>query len=717
MIRRFVRWFLAFSVLCAAPVHAQVPARPDSAQADSAGVATLPEISVTVTRTPEPLDRVPYAVGVLGKGDFQRGQMTIGLDEALNNIPGVVVTNRYNFSLDQRISIRGFGSRSNFGVRGVKILLDGVPQTLPDGQSQLTNVEFGTISHAEVLRGAISSLYGNASGGVVSLQTEPAAPGPFATRVRAEGGTGKQGDDDFYKWQSWTSGRAGSASGTLSLSQFKTDGYRQHSAAQIRQLNTGIDYTFSGTTMGTLRFSAADDPTAENPGALTWTEYLANPDSAAANNINRGADKDVQQQQLSLGLKHVGSGGGELAVTLFGALRDLRNPLAAPPPSGPGPTIGTYVIIDRAVGGVRVSGSRLLGSGVHAPRLTAGADVQGMRDDRQNLRADSGIPTDSVLIDQREEVTEFGPFAQALWSPDERLLVSGGVRYDWVRFDVTDHHLSDGVDNSGARTNSALSGSLGLSWSKGPRFIPYANVSTSFETPTTTELVNQPNGSGGFNDQLKPQRAVTGEIGARGRPTARFSYSVALFLGRIKDAIVQQQEVGGRAYFVNAGKTHNDGAEIGVTVTPVNGLTLSGAYTYARYRFADYKVVSGTEVDTLDGNRLPGVPEHFWRFGLRTVLSRGFYLDADHTISSSVVADDANTIVVDSWGAGVTNARLGWGGGAGRLSLAPFLGVNNLWDRQYIGSVTLNGAGGRVFEPSPRRVVYVGMEIGYRAPS
>jgi len=717
MTRRFVHSLLAFTVLGAAQVRAQVPARPDSARADSAKTTTLPEIRVTVTRTLEPLDRVPYAVGVLGKGDLQRGQPTIGLDEALSNLPGVVVTNRYNFSLDQRISIRGFGSRSNFGVRGLKILLDGVPQTLPDGQSQLTNVEFGTIGRAEVLRGASSSLYGNASGGVVSLQTEPAAPGPFATRIRAEGGTGKQGEDDFYKWQSWTSGRAGNASGTLSLSQFKTDGYREHSAAEIRQLNAGVDYAFSGTTIGTLRFSAADNPTAENPGALTRAEYLANPDSAAANNINRRADKDVQQQQLSLGAKHVDSGGNELAVTVFGVLRDLKNPLAAPPPSGPGPTIGTYIIIDRAVGGARVSGSRLLGSGARAPRLTAGADVQRMRDDRQNLRADRGVPSDSVLIDQREKVTEFGPFAQVLWSLDERLLLSGGARYDWVRFDVTDHHLSDGVDNSGARTNSALSGSLGLSWSEGERFIPYANVSTSFETPTTTELVNQPNGAGGFNDQLKPQRAVNYEIGARGRPTARVSYSVALFLGRIKDAIVQQQEVGGRAFFVNAGRTHNDGAEIGVTVTPVNRLTLSGAYTYARYRFADYKIVSGTEVDTLDGNRLPGVPEHFWRFGLRTVLPRGFYLDADHTISSSVAADDANTTFADAWGAGVTNARLGWGGDAGSVRLAPFLGVNNLWDRQYVGSVTLNGVGGRVIEPAPRRVVYVGMEIGYRATS
>jgi iron complex outermembrane receptor protein len=704
---------LALSILLSPAVVAQVPA--DSARADSARV--LPEISVTVTRTPEPLERVPYAVGVLGRGDLQRAQPTIGLDEALSNLPGVVVANRYNFSLDQRISIRGFGSRSNFGVRGLKILLDGVPQTLPDGQSQLTNVEFGTIGRAEVLRGSSSAMYGNASGGVVSLQSEPAAAAPFATRVRAEGGTGKRGDDDFYKWQSWSSGRSGNASGTLSLSQFKTDGYRQHSAAEIRQLNAGVDYTFSGTTLGTLRFSAADDPTAENPGALTLAEYLANPDSAAGTNILRRADKDVQQQQLSLGLKHVDAAGNELAVTVFGVLRDLKNPLAAPPPSGPGPTIGTYVDIGRVVGGARVSGSRLLGAGARAPRLTAGADVQRMRDNRKNFRADAGVPSDSVLIDQREKITEFGPFAQVLWGPDERLLVSAGLRYDWVRFDVADHHLTDGVDNSGARTNSALSGTAGVSWSQSDAIVPYVNVSTSFETPTTTELVNQPNGAGGFNDQLKPQRAVTYEVGARGRPTARVTYSVALFLGRVSDAIVQQEEVGGRAFFVNAGKTHNDGAEVGLSVTPIDGLTLSGAYTYARYRFADYKVVSGTEVDTLDGNRLPGVPEHYWRLGLRTALPRGLYLDADHTISTSVVADDANTIFADAWGAGVTNARLGWSGDVGAVNLAPFLGVNNLWDRQYIGSVTLNGVGGRVIEPAPRRVIYAGLEIGYRTGS
>jgi iron complex outermembrane receptor protein len=696
----------------AAGIAAQEPTRSDTSAVDTSRVRQLPELNVTVTRTVEPLARVPHAVDVLNRTEIQRGQPTLGIDEALNNVPGVVVANRYNFSLDQRISIRGFGSRSNFGVRGLKILLDGVPQTLPDGQSQLTNIEFGTIDRAEILRGSSSSLYGNASGGVVSFQSQAAAPGPFAQRVRVEGGSERQDGDDFYKWQTWTSGRSGSVSGTLSLSQFKADGFRQHSAAEFRQLNTGVDYAISGSTLARLRLSLADSPRAQNPGALTYAEYFRNPDSAAANNIRRGADKDAQQHQLSLGLRHFDAGGNEYEATIFGLLRDLANPIAAAPPVGAGPTAGTFIVIDRTVGGVRFSGSHKLGPDAKSPRLVAGGDLQQMRDDRQNFVSNAGQRTPVVFLDQLEKVSELGPFAQVQWSPNQRLLLSAGTRYDWVRFSLSDRYIVDG-DDSDARTMAALSGNVGASWLFSEQFVPYVNVSTSFETPTTTELVNKADGTGGFNPELGPQRAVNYEIGARGQPTPSISYSVALFLGRITDAIVQGPEVGGRAFFRNAGKTHNDGAEVGLTASPIPGFTLRGAYTYARYRFTEYRLADGT---VLDGNRLPGVPEHFWRLGLRTSLPAAFYLDADHTISSSILADDTNTLWVNSWGAGVTNLRLGWDGDVGTMQLAPFLGLNNLWDRRYIASVTLNGVGGRVVEPAPRRVVYVGAEIGYRAP-
>jgi len=698
-------------VLAAAPaaLRAQQPARPDSAARDT--VQRLETIEVTVTRTPEPLERVPAAVSVLGKTDIRRGQATLGLDESLNDLPGVYVANRYNFSLDQRLSIRGFGSRSSFGTRGVKILLDGVPQTLPDGQSQLTNVEFGSIGRIEVLRGSASSLYGNASGGVISLQSEPADPGPFAQYARVEGGS-----YGLFKWQTRTSGRSGPVSGTLSLSRLLWDGFRQQSAADFRLLNAAIDYAVSSNTLLGVRFGAADDPKAQNPGALTSAEYLANPDTASAGNIRRAADKDVQQQQLAFLFKHVDASLNEINVSVFGLLRDLKNPLATPPPTLPGPTAGTYVAIDRAVGGARATVSRRLGAAAAAPRVTGGVDFQAMRDDRTNSRSVSGVPTDPPFLDQREKVTELGPFVQVSWAATPRLLAAAGARYDRVTFTVEDHVGS----NSGSRNLGSWNGNWGLSYFVSDAVVPYANVSTSFETPTTTELANRPDGSTGFNDQLGPQRAWNYEIGARGRLGPHVEYSVAGFLGRISDAIVQYQEVGGRAYFRNVGKTHNDGIELGLTATPIRGLRVFGSYTFASYVFTDYKVLSTAGVDTLDGNRLPGVPRHFARVGLRAEPGWGLAVDVDQTMSSFIYADDANTVKVDGWGAGVTNVRVSWDGDLGRAVVRPFVAVNNLFDKQYVGSVTINGFdrlvnAPRVLEPAPGINFYVGAEVGWRA--
>jgi iron complex outermembrane receptor protein len=271
----------------------------------------------------------------------------------------------------------------------------------------------------------------------------------------------------------------------------------------------------------------------------------------------------------------------------------------------------------------------------------------------------------------------------------------------------------------------ALSGNLGFSLTASEAITPYINIATSFETPTTTELVNQPNSSGGFNRSLNPQRAVTYELGARGH-TGGVNYSLAGYLGRINDAIVQYSEVSGRGYFTNAGRVHNDGIELGIDGTPVRGLRLFASYTWSHYRFTDYKIVNGTAVDTLDGNTVPGVPKTFLRVGLRAGPVNGFYLDVDHSMASSIFADDQNTIYVNGWGKagpgvvkgvglGVTNVRVSWQGQAGALSLAPFAAVNNLWDRNYVGSLTINGALGRVFEPAPGRNVYAGVEIGWAA--
>lgn len=697
----------------------QIPTQSDTTRRDSARV-TLPEITVTVARSTETVARVPAAIGVVGLVDIRRGQATLGLDESLNNIPGVYVANRYNYNLDQRLVIRGFGTRSNFGIRGIKVLLDGVPQTLPDGQSQLTNVDYGNLSRIEVLRGASSSLYGNASGGVLSLTSEPAAAGPFLQSVRVEGGS-----FGLLKLGERTTGRSGGGSGTLSLSRTAVDGYRQHSATEFTQLSLGAEYLLGAATNLGVRFGYTDAPRADNPGALTAREVLAKPESASANNILRVAGKDMSQGQLAFTLRRFTSR-GEVSAVVFGVLRDLKNALSSPAPGSPAPNtpIGQFTTIDRRVYGLRLGADQRLGDAPSAPRILAGVDLQYMRDDRETFRAVAAIP-DTTILDQLEKVTEVGPYLQLHWSPLPELVLSGGGRYDAVRFDVADRHLTDRVDNSGDRTMSALSGNVGASWLGDARVSPYVTVSTSFETPTTTELVNQPNSAGGFNRSLDPQRSVNYELGLRGT-LGPVSYSAAGFLGRVRDAIVQYSEVSGRGYFTNAGRVKNDGVELGASGRVTDRLRLFANYTWANYRYDRYRIVSGTTVDTLDGKRVPGVPKAFIRLGFRAGPVYGAALDLDHTMASSIFADDRNTLYLNGWGSGgrgvingvglgVTNLRLSWEGRAGGAWLAPFLGVNNLWDRTYVSALTINGINGRVFEPAPGRNWYVGAEIGWAA--
>jgi iron complex outermembrane recepter protein len=698
--------FAAGALLSLFAGRAMAQARPDSTRTDTLRRGVLPELEVRVTRSAEDPRRLPRAIGTLGVDAVRRAQLTVGIDEALSRLPGVVVLNRYNYSLDQRVSLRGAGSRANFGLRGVKVLIDGVPQTLPDGQSQLSNLDLGVVDRVEVLTGAAGALYGNASGGVIAFRTESPTL-PFAERVRVVGGA-----FGTSKVQSVTTARHGRASGLVSLSRFATDGFRQHGGAETRELVAKTDVVLSGSSTLGLRLSLADAPRAENPGALTFPEYAARRDSSAAANILRGADKDVSQQQLALRYQWTDGQGAELDATAFGLLRDLKNPLATAPPAPPTPTAtsGTYNTIDRQAGGFRLSGTLPVHSFGTPLRLMAGFDVQAMRDDRRNERSDAGVPTGQVFTDQRETVSELGPFLQARWEPWERVVVLGAMRWDRQVFRVVDHYLADGIDNGGRRVMQSASGSLGVSVEPRAGTAVYANVATSFESPTTTELVNQSNGNVGFNTTLGPQRTVSAELGVRGRLGSATDYSITVFTGRIRNAIIQAREVDGRAFFENAGRVRNRGAEVGFGVQPWRFLRLDAAYTFADYTFTEYHIPNGATIDTLDGKRLAGVPRHFFRMTAALFLGP-VVIEADQTTAGAVYGDDKNTLRVDGWGAGLTAVRVSGSGTRGALRIEPFTEVNNLFDRRYVGSVNINGFGGRVLEPAPGRNALVGLEL------
>jgi len=693
---------------------------------------TLPPTTVSVSRVALPLSKVPLAVYTVSKTELNRARPTWGLDEALFSVPGVYVANRYNFSVDQRISIRGFGARSAFAVRGVKVLLDGIPQTLPDGQGQLTNVEFGEADRIEVLRGSSSALYGNASGGVISISTDPVAPKRWVggdVRVVA-GSFDRDFERTWTKWQMSPQFRVGAGSLLFTASRLAYEGERDHSDADFRNYNGRLRLPLSPRTSLTVIANYGDQPVADNPGALTWNELQANRDSAPAINLSTRAGKDVTQFQGGVTLRRQFSAGGEAAATVFYFTRDLKNP-----------TTFAYIDLERRAYGARLTVTRPVPLGSLPHRLTAGLDYQRQRDDRINFANIAGSPDPSdVRLNQLEHVTELGPFVLSAVELSPQTTVTVGLRYDRVSFRAEDRLVtSTNPDDSGERVMDAVSGSLGVAVTPSDRVTVYANVGTSFETPTTTELTNRPTGAGGFNPDLEPQKATNYEVGVRGNLDGRLGYSVALFQADVRDALisfeVQDPTFPGRRFFRNAGSSRHRGVELGADVEVVPGLSALVSWNYSDFVYTDYQVVTSTQTFVLDGRSLPGIPKHWLRLGVRArpAFARGAWADVDLTHASSVLLDDTldvsgaagpvasgcDRVRCRAWE--IVNVRVGWEGVAGGLRLSPFVALNNVFNKHYVGSVAINAAPirvgtsfvpGRYYEPAPGRNVYVGFSIG-----
>ena len=694
--------------ICMAALLSGVPGVAFSQTADTLRPQPLPPLTVTVTRAVQPLTKVPLAVHRLEGAEISRAKPTWGLDEALAQVPGVIVANRYNFSQDQRISIRGFGARSAFAVRGIKILVDGIPQTLPDGQGQLTNLELGEVDRIEVLRGSASSLFGNAAGGIISIWTRSPEVRSIHEDARVVAGRfGGPSDRTWTKWRSTTTARIGEGSAQLTLSRLDYEGERDHSAADQRELNARVRLPLADGWSLMLVTDVGHHPRADNPGSLTLAELLANRDTVPALNRNRNAGKAVTQVQSGATLRRTMANGGEAAVTVFGLARDLQNPITT-----------TYIDLDRIAYGARASVTHPLPLGSLAHRLTAGFDFQRQRDDRLNFNylntpGDSATRDTVRSRDQREHVTEVGPFVQSVLEVSPHVTLMAGLRYDWVTFAVLDRLITGtDPDDSGERVMQALSGSLGIALNPSRYLTVYGNVGSSFETPTTTELANSPSGAGGFNTGLRPQHAWTVELGVRGILEDRLTYGMALFQAEVRDALIPYEIVAPRFFYRNAGSTRHRGVELSADLSVRPGLSLGAAWTYSDFRFREYAFTDGAGTHVLDGRALPGIPAHWLNLIARAQPQgwAGAWAEVQQTVSSGYLVSDVASTRTEPWGA--TSLRAGWDGTLGGMRLGPFIGINNAFNHRYVSSVVINAARGRFYEPAPGRNVYLGLSVG-----
>ncbi len=683
-----------------------------SSTPDTTKPYTLPPTTVTVTRGEQLLSKVPRSVQVVDRAQISRAKPTWGLDEALAVVPGVYVANRYNFSQDQRISIRGFGARSAFAVRGIKILIDGIPQTLPDGQGQLTNLELGEVDRIEVLRGSASSLYGNATGGVISIWTNPQEVQGVREEARFVVGTFSQRSGRTWnKWQTTTDVRVAGGGAQVTVSRLDYAGERDHSAADSRVVNARLHVPLSpGWSLAAVA-DLGDNPRADNPGSLTAVELRTNRDTVPLLNRNRNAGKAVTQFQSGATIRHMATNSGDAVLTVFGLTRSLKNPLTT-----------TYIDLDRVDYGARATVTYPLRLGSLQHRLTAGIDFQRMRDDRKNFNylntpGDSAQPDTVRTLDQLEHVTELGPFVQSALELSPSTTITAGLRYDWVKFSVGDRLITaSNPDDSGDRLMRALSGTLGIAINPSSVVTVYGNIGSSFETPTTTELANSPpgGGAGGFNTGLEPQHALNYELGARGTLADRLAYTVAVFQADVRGELIPYEIAAPRFYYRNAGNARHRGLELSSNLSVLPGVSLDVAWTYSDYRYRDYTFTTdtGNVVHVLDGRALPGIPTHWLQFIARAqpAALRGVWAEVQQSYSSGYLVSDTLNARAAPWGA--TNARLGWEGKVGSTRLAPFLGINNAFNHLYVSSVVINAARDGFYEPAPGRNMYLGLSVG-----
>ena len=666
----------------AEPVEGQAP---DSIAPDT--VIALAPIRVEVLRSLGEGARTPYAVSGLGPADLATERPSGFLYDALVALPGLEVQNRFNFAVGERLSVRGFGSRAQFGVRGIRVYLDGVPATLPDGQTTLDHVNPQVLERAELLRGPGAALYGNGAGGVLLLRSRRPEEGGRLTFWSQGGSNG------FLELSGAAERARGTTASRIQITRLAYDGFRGNGEGGTygeaeRWTTTATHRQALGG--GTLSLVAAGvELDAENPGSLP-ADLLSDPDRPAWGfNVAQGAGKEVRQFQIG-GSWERAFGGLDGRTTLWGLTRDVTNPI----PNS---------VID--LGRTGIGGSLGVGGDAGPVRWDAGVELEGQFDDRRNFENDGGS-AGALTLRQDETVSGLGVYAAAAWSRGIGNL-HVALRYDRFHFEAEDLLVAPGEpDESGARTMDAWSPSVGGALDLGAVQL-FSSVSSFLQTPTTTELANRPEGAGGFNPDLEPTRGWTAEAGVRGTVSERVGWELVGFHTSLTDELIPFEVPSdpGRTYYRNAGESSHRGVEAALRMSFPGGLSGRMAYTWVDARF---------DSGALDGNAIPGRAPNLLeavleqRFGSAFVNLRGHWTD-------DVPVDDANTASAEGYvlldlRAGLSALRVG------STRISPWAAVQNLLDEDYVSSVAVNAFGSRYFEPGPGRTVQIGVEavFGWR---
>lgn len=658
--------------------------------------------------------RAPASIDIVEGEELRAGNLQINLSEGLGRVPGLTLRERQNYAQDLQLSIRGFGARATFGVRGVRLFVDGIPASAPDGQGQTANFPLGLAERVEVIRGPYSALYGSSAGGVVSLYTSDAATPEWRAGLAA-------GADGLWRASTQATGLAGQWRYALDVSSFHTDGLRVQSAANRDSVYLKLARPYEGgrvVLLANRQISFAQDPL-----GLSRAEFDADPQQTTPNATLFNTRKPVQQSQAGLAWEHALGGGHRLELMGYAGQRALMQYQAIPPAAQGAPgSAGGVIDLARDYAGLNVRWrlDRDLGTG----RLTttAGLTSDWQREQRrgfENFTGTAAAPTALGVLgrlrrDETNRARTLDPYAQAEWS-QAAWTVTAGVRRTRVRLDSSDRFIATGnPDDSGAVRYSATLPVLGVRWRLAPTLQAYASAGRGFETPTLNEVAYRASGATGLNTSLNASRSHSVEAGLRGRHGGA-AWTATVFEVRTRDEIVVLTNSGGRSTFQNAGRTQRRGVELSAEAQ-WGRLNMVSALTWLDARYADgFTTCDASPCTTPNltipaGNRMPGIARQqaYVKFAWEPGWAGStFTLALRH--SGAVPVNDRNN---DS-AAAFTVADLGvrFQQQRGPWTFRQFARVDNLTNRRYAGSVIVNEGNGRTFEPAPGRHVFAGVEL------
>ncbi|HIE9810913.1 TPA: TonB-dependent receptor PqqU [Klebsiella pneumoniae] len=692
--------------------HAALPALllPLIAAAQAADEQTM-----MVTAAPTTVSELdtPAAVSVVNGDEMRQAAPRVNLSESLGAVPGLQVQNRQNYAQDLQLSIRGFGSRSTYGVRGLRIYVDGIPATMPDGQGQTSNIDIGSVDTIEVLRGPFSALYGNSSGGVINVtsQTGTQPPtveassyyGSFGTWHYGMKATGAVGDGSH----------AGDVDYTVSTNRFTTHGYRDHSGARKNLANARLGVRINDVSKLTLLLNSVDIK-ANDAGGLTADEWRDNPrQSPRGDQYN--TRKNTRQTQAGLRYERQLSAQDDLSVMMYAGERETTQFQSIPRAPQLKPShAGGVIDLTRHYQGID---TRLTHRGelLVPVTLTAGLDYENMSERRkgyENFVMVNGAPQygeqGALRRNERNLMWNVDPYLQTQWQLTDKLSLDAGVRYSSVWFDSNDYYITPGNDDdSGDASYHKWLPAGSLKYALTDAWNVYLSAGRGFETPTINELSYRSDNQSGLNFGLKPSTNDTVEIGSKTR-IGNGLFTAALFQTNTDNEIVVDSSSGGRTSYKNAGKTRRQGMELGLDQQFGESWRLKAAWTWldATYR------TNVCDDASCNGNRIPGIARNMGYASFGYQPEQGWYAGSDIRYMSDIMANDENTAKAPSWT--VVGLTTGYKWSYGRMDMDLFGRIDNLFDREYVGSVIVNESNGRYYEPAPGRNYGIGLNLAWR---